>query len=304
MTDSVFEVYNNLLIRKNVTEFGVNYGDNVSMIAGTGLSSCYLSLQDGLDANLTSLNGIVGLNAVNTVVSHDLIVNNNLYNSSNITIGSNLNVSQKSVLNGQVTCVSSLNVSGTSSLNGNVTSLGALNVSGVTALNNSAYVFNKLSVSNGNTYSLSMGHMPIGSMSIGDAQLDYGNQFYDTPPNYDGPDWTTNTASLMFECLDKTEIAVHAAALNKVSSLLSYVGTTNTLTLGRNMGWGVSSVAIAGNLTGPNIMKKQIFNFTCSTPTVINGTTYYRYDINLNLYKTFYSRYSGTTLFRTTRKFK
>ena len=32
----------------------VNYGDNIDISAGTGQSKCSLSLQDGLDANLTS----------------------------------------------------------------------------------------------------------------------------------------------------------------------------------------------------------------------------------------------------------
>ena len=50
-----------------------------------------------------------------------------------------------------------------------------------------------------------------------------------------------------------------------------------------------------GNITcdkvsANNMIKKSLFNFTCSTPTIINGTTYYRYDINLDLYTTYYSR--------------
>ena len=41
----------------------MNIGDNIKISAGTGLSKCSLSLQDGLDANITSLKGVVGLNA-------------------------------------------------------------------------------------------------------------------------------------------------------------------------------------------------------------------------------------------------
>ena len=51
-------------------------------------------------------------------------------------------------------------------------------------------------------------------------------------------------------------------------------------------------------------MKKKSFQFVCSTPVTLNGTTYYRYDIDLNLYTTFYSRMSGSTLLGQTRKFK
>jgi hypothetical protein len=162
-------------------------------------------------------------------------------------------------------------VSGTTSVNGNVTSLGSLYVSGVTLLFNNTVVNGILTVSNGNTYTSAFGRLLKGSLSIGDVQQDYGNMFYETPVGQTVPNWTTNTSSLNFECMDKTEIAVHAGTLNKVSSLLSYVGSTNTITIGRNIGWGVSSVMIAGNLNGPNIIKKQTFNFSCSTPAVFNG---------------------------------
>ena len=71
LTDSVFEVHNNIAVRKNVMGGDgntVNYGDKVDISVGTGLSKCYLSLQDGIDANLTSLKGIVGLNATTVSV--------------------------------------------------------------------------------------------------------------------------------------------------------------------------------------------------------------------------------------------
>ena len=57
-------------------------------------------------------------------------------------------------------------------------------------------------------------------------------------------------------------------------------------------------------LNATNVMKKKSFQFVCSTPVTLNGTTYYRYDIDLNLYTTFYSRMSGSTLLGQTRKFK
>ena len=56
-------------------------------------------------------------------------------------------------------------------------------------------------------------------------------------------------------------------------------------------------------VTANNMIKKSLFTFTCSTPITINGSTYYRYDIDLNLYTTAYTRY-GTTLLGKTRKFK
>ena len=47
-------------------------------VIGTGLSKCSLSLGDGYDANITSLKGVVGLNATYTVASHNLRVDNDL----------------------------------------------------------------------------------------------------------------------------------------------------------------------------------------------------------------------------------
>ena len=51
--------------------------------------------------------------------------------------------------------------------------------------------------------------MQVGSLTIGDMSLDYGGS----------SDWTSNTAGLMLECLNNTEIAVHDAA-NRVASLM------------------------------------------------------------------------------------
>ena len=71
-TDSVFQVHNNINVRKNVmggAGNSVNYGENIDISSGTGFSRCFLSLQDGLDANLTSLNGVIGLNASTVSVS-------------------------------------------------------------------------------------------------------------------------------------------------------------------------------------------------------------------------------------------
>ncbi len=271
------------------------------------------------------------------------------------------------ILNNQTTCVSSLNVSGFTTLNNNT------NIKGIA------------SIHNGNQYAIPNGRMQNGSLTIGDTTLDYGNMYYSTPPNYDGPDWTINTSGLLMECVDNTEIAVHRNSNNKVASLLCYQGgASNTIFIGRDMGWGSSSLKIAGNtkigtndfaltdsvfelfnnmtvrknvianginygdyvdiyagtgtntsylnlrdggditltslrgvvnimggglqvygpITAENIIKKKIFNFTCSTPISLNGTTYYRYDINLNLYTNKYTRTSGQTTLGITRKFK
>jgi hypothetical protein len=57
---------------------------------------------------------------------------------------------------------------------------------------------------------------------------------------------TTNTAGLMLECSDTTEIAVHDSGA-AVHSLM-YYSTNGNITIGRNMGWNVANTNIAGNL--------------------------------------------------------
>ena len=89
--------------------------------------------------------------------------------------------------------------------------------------------------------------MQNGSLTIGDTLLNYGG----------GNNWTANTAGLMFECLNNTEIAVHDAG-KRVSSLIYYEGDlVNRITIGRNMGWdAISSIVLNGSVyvgtTTPN----------------------------------------------------
>jgi hypothetical protein len=257
----------------STTFLGLINGHTTSISLLNATSTTFLGLINGHTTSISFLNA-----TSTTLLSYI----NALTNPTTLNVN-NLNVSQNSVLNGVITCVSSLNVSGLTTLNNNT------NIKGIANINN------------GNT--VQNGKMQNGSLIIGDSALNYGNQFYETLPSYDGPNWTTNTSSLLFECYENTEIAVHANNNLRVSSLLSYEGATNTITIGRNMGWGVSSILIAGNVTAPNLMRRQAFIFTCSTPITINGSTYYRYDIDLNLYTRSLTRYSGSTLLGKTRKF-
>ena len=52
--------------------------------------------------------------------------------------------------------------------------------------------------------------MQIGSLTIGDVLLNYGG----------GNTWSANTAGLMFECMDNTEITIHDAS-NRVASFMA-----------------------------------------------------------------------------------
>jgi hypothetical protein len=89
-----------------------------------------------------------------------------------------------------------------------------------------------------------------------------------------GASWTGNTAGLLLECLDNTEIAVHDEAHRVASSIHFREGsTTNKITIGRNMGWDtvitVSTVDINGTVNilntlqvAENIINNYLFNNT------------------------------------------
>jgi hypothetical protein len=80
---------------------------------------------------------------------------------------------------------------------------------------------------------------------LGGTNVNYGGTFYPMG------NWTgTNTAGILMECLNNTEIVVHDFE-NRLSSLMYYQGgATNSITIGRDMGWyGISSVNINGLLT-------------------------------------------------------
>jgi len=94
----------------------------------------------------------------------------------------------------------------------------------------------------GTNYANLNNYMQTGSLTIGDPTKNYGGST---------ALWTSNTAGLLMECLDNTEIAVHDAGI-RVASMMRY--NANTFTIGRDMGWGIANTAIAGTLdTAGNI---------------------------------------------------
>jgi hypothetical protein len=84
-------------------------------------------------------------------------------------------------------------------------------------------------------YAIDNNYMASNTLTIGNQDINYGG----------GQNWNNNTAGLMFECRDHTEIAVHDSG-NYVHSFMWYY--QNAFTIGRNMGWGAPNVNIAGNL--------------------------------------------------------
>ncbi len=95
----------------------------------------------------------------------------------------------------------------------------------------------KMNVHAGSPSAVPGGHMTNGSLTIGDIHKNFGG----------GYNWNPNTAGLMMECADKTEIAIHDSG-TRVASAMYYDGPANTISIGRDMGagWGPSSVSFGG----------------------------------------------------------
>ena len=118
---------------------------------------------------------------------------------------------------------------------GDLSSAGSVNVNG------------KMNVHSGAPAAVPSGYMSNGSLTIGDVSKNFGG----------GIGWNPNTAGLMMECADNTEIAVHDSGA-RVASAMYYHGPSNTISIGRDMGagWGASNVSVGGSLTvaGRNIL--------------------------------------------------
>jgi hypothetical protein len=115
-----------------------------------------------------------------------------------------------------------------------------------------------------NTFGGKSGYMSTGSLIIGSIGKDYGG----------GNNWNTNTAGFMMECADNTEIMVHDGS-TRVVSFMYYTGGNNTFTIGRNAGWGVTTVSIAGDI---NITNNCSLSSSSSTSFNWNGPKgFFRY---------------------------
>jgi hypothetical protein len=79
-------------------------------------------------------------------------------------------------------------------------------------------------------------YMSSGSLTIGDTTQNYGGS----------TNWSSNTAAILLECLNATEIAIHDAG-ERVVSHSYYSG--NRIYMGRDMGWGVTPVSFRGRVS-------------------------------------------------------
>lgn len=97
-------------------------------------------------------------------------------------------------------------------------------------------------VSDGDGYAVPNNRMAKGSLTIGSLTSNFGG----------GTGWNANTAGLLLETLDDTEIAVHDSG-TRVASVVQYQSADNSLTIGRDMGWGaISAVVVGGALRAGN----------------------------------------------------
>ena len=88
-------------------------------------------------------------------------------------------------------------------------------------------------------YAVGQGYMTSRTLTLGSTTSDYGGG---------SSGWNTNTAAILLECSNNTEIAVHDGG-TRVASLMHYEGSPNRITIGRDMGWGtISKVNINGNV--------------------------------------------------------
>jgi hypothetical protein len=120
-------------------------------------------------------------------------------------------------------------------MTGPLTIAGALGI-GTTAPKAPLHVVGPALVSDGDGWAVANGKMAKGSLTIGSFTSSFGG----------GNNWTANTAGLLMETAASTEIAVHHAH-TRVASIAHY--NNNTLTIGRDMGWGpIGNVVMNGNV--------------------------------------------------------
>jgi len=213
--------------------------------------------------NLT-ISGVSTITSVTNTTGNIVLINNDALSGNPNTIGSSIVFSQRYwsttdiIAVGMITGVKIANTgnygggltfwTGTPGQNsmseklrildsGNI-GVGITNPSAKFQVNGGAVNFTNTSPS-----AVPLGYMSAGSLTIGDTLLDYGGGT---------TGWSTNTAGLLLECLNNTEIAVHDAN-NRVASLMYYEGgTTNRLQIGRDpyVGtWGtISNISLWGNV--------------------------------------------------------
>jgi hypothetical protein len=98
-------------------------------------------------------------------------------------------------------------------------------------------------IHNGSPYAVPNNFMASGSLTIGGTTSNYGGT----------TNWTSNTAGLMMECADNTEITIHDSGNRLASFMLYNWGATAQFNMGANKGWGTVKCNMVGGLKINNI---------------------------------------------------
>ena len=109
---------------------------------------------------------------------------------------------------------------------------GAINASGIS----STGTISTSGLMNIGDYAVGQGYMASRTLTLGSVSSNYGG----------GSGWNNNTAGLLFECAGNTEIAVHDSGTRVASLMYFQGGSTNRVTIGRNMGWGTTKTKFDG----------------------------------------------------------
>ena len=130
-----------------------------------------------------------------------------------------------------------------------------INQSGYVGINNTSpnchlSVAGIANIHNGSPVAVNSSFMQSGSLTIGGTNANYGGS----------SGWSSNTAGLLFECLDTTEIVIHDSGHRLVSFMYYSGGNGPGIYLGRDMGWGATPVYVSSYLyitgsstTNPNV---------------------------------------------------
>jgi hypothetical protein len=102
-------------------------------------------------------------------------------------------------------------------VNGRITTTGTINSGDIN-------VNGKANIHAGSPYAVNNGYMASGSLTIRDTTKNYGG----------ANNWTSNTAGLLLECSDNTEIAIHDAG-TRVASFMYYEGSANKFKIGQDI---------------------------------------------------------------------
>ena len=149
---------------------------------------------------------------------------------------------------------------------GNVNIAGALTVGGDLKATNSIGQISGVS-----SYAIPNNRMATGSLTIGDTSKNFGGS----------SGWNANTAGLLMECQNNTEIAIHDAD-TRIASFMYYAGAgTNQFYIGRDMGWGaISQTNFYGNIQISNSLTNKLIFDDFTNTTKIQLFTGYSFGIN------------------------